>query len=100
MNDERIGPVAALLVRLAAALLGLLAERRRPRQRQHIEIEFAGLVALSLFLGKRGAQRDGNPKTRECNGATDGTGHGTPPSLDENRCRELFPRTENKSRTK
>ncbi len=82
MHDEGVGPAAALLVRLAAALFGVLAERRRPRQRQHIEIELARLVALLLallFLRGCGAERDGEQKDCECSGAKDDTDHGTPP---------------------
>src|SRR4029078_10656723 len=83
MHDEGVGPAAALLARLPAALLGFLAERWRPRQRQHIEIEFARLVALRalrralLLLCGRGAERDGGQKDRNCSGAKDDT-HGMP----------------------
>jgi hypothetical protein len=48
MHHEGIGAAAALL-ELRAALIALtrgFAEGRRPRQRQHIEIEIAGLIAV------------------------------------------------------
>ena len=49
---RRIAPCGGV-----AALAGRLAERRRPRQRQHIEIELAGLVLAPILGGARSQRR-------------------------------------------
>jgi hypothetical protein len=52
VHHEMIRPGAALLLRgtLGRSFLRGFTEGRRPGQRQNIEVEFAGLAALSLFL--------------------------------------------------
>ncbi len=68
VHDEGIGPRRALLLRRRPALARRLAKRRRPGQREHVEIELAGLVLAPVL--RRGAakgerQRDGD--TRDAN---------------------------------
>jgi hypothetical protein len=78
MDDEGIGPAAAALLALfAAALGGFLAEGRRPRQRQNVEVELTRLM-LALLCG-RSADRDGKKKDGESRSTHDETGHETPP---------------------
>src|SRR3954463_14771471 len=50
MHHERIGPLAALLA--WRALARLLAIGRRPRQREYIEVELAGLVLPRVLSGR------------------------------------------------
>ena len=52
MNDKRIRPLTALRSRrrtVRCALGGLLAKRRRPRQRQHIEIKAPDRILAAVL---------------------------------------------------
>jgi hypothetical protein len=49
VHDEGVRPRAALLLRRRAALAGGLAERRRPRERQHVEVELSGLILAPIL---------------------------------------------------
>src|ERR1700749_4298117 len=49
VHHEGIGPRRrALLAAIAAALFAVLAERRRPGERQYVEVEFSWLLAASI----------------------------------------------------
>ena len=58
MHDEGKWPLPALLLRGRSTLSRRVAERRRPGQRQHIEIELAGLVLAPVLLGGRTADHE------------------------------------------
>ena len=51
VHHEGIGPRPALLLRRRATLAGRFAERRRPGQRQDIEVELTGLVLAPVRSG-------------------------------------------------
>src|SRR6185437_5580477 len=59
MHHEGKWPPAALGLRTPAiaALLRLLAERRRPRQRQHVIVEIAGRILPSVLRRRRSQRR-------------------------------------------
>ena len=70
MHDKGERPTRALGLNAAAGIAALarrLAERRRPRQRQNVEIEFARRV-LALVLRRRGASRHGGQRKAEKTG--------------------------------
>src|SRR5262249_61962008 len=81
VHDEGIGPRAALLLRRRAALAGGFAERRRPGERQHVEVELPGLILAAIL--RRGDTGDGNREPHRHRGprhATHAPNHGTLPS--------------------
>jgi hypothetical protein len=79
--DERVGARAALLLRRRAALARRLAKRRRPGQRQHIEIELAGLVLAAILRRSSDAEirGHGGEQCRDKRHATDHPHHWCPP---------------------
>ena len=58
VHDEGIGPAAALLLRRRSGARSprRLAVRRRPGQRQHVEVELAGLVLATVLRRSAGTQ--------------------------------------------
>jgi hypothetical protein len=81
VHDEGVGPRRALLLRRRAALARRLAERWRPGQRQHIEIELTGLVLAPVLRG-RDVGAGYQARRQDDGGKHDATGkpsHGGPP---------------------
>src|SRR6516162_4474879 len=81
VHDEGIGPRAALLLRRRASLAGGFAERRRPREREDVEVELSGLI-LAAILRRRDIG-DSNREPHRHRGqrhATDAPDHRTLPS--------------------
>src|SRR5262249_39420579 len=79
VHHERVGPHAALLLRRRATLAGGLAERRRPGERQQVEVELSGLI-LAAILRRRDIDPNREPQRhRGKRHATDTPNHGTLP---------------------
>ena len=79
VHHKRVGPRPALLLRGRSALAGRLAERRRPGQRQHIEVELAGFVlAPILCRGDVGAADEERHSNGGKSHATDNSSHDDP----------------------
>src|SRR6266576_3147248 len=70
MHDEGKWPLSALLLRGRSTLARRVAERRRPGQRQHIEIELPGPVLPEILRerqsgGQHHGKDDGKRRTNE-----------------------------------
>src|SRR6267154_87282 len=84
MHDERKWPLSALLLRGRSTLARRVAERRRPGQRQHIEIELPGPVLPGILRerqsgGQHHGKDDGKRRTNEKQRTR--PGHAITPSL-------------------
>src|SRR6476646_900300 len=80
MHHERVGPRPALLLGRRSTLARPLAERRRPGQRQYIEVELAGFVLAAILCRcDIGAADEDRQRNGGKSHATSNSNHRCPP---------------------
>src|SRR5262245_9738541 len=81
MHHEREWPVATLILRGCSTLARRIAERRRPGQRQHIEVELPGPVLPTILRQRQAGGEHHDDNNGERTTEKRQTGHAIPPSL-------------------
>src|SRR5262245_11595454 len=79
MHHEREWPVATLILRGCSTLARRIAERRRPGQRQHIEVELPGSVLPTILRQRQAGGEHHDDNNGERTTEKRQTGHAIPP---------------------